>query len=174
MIRVVAFCLTATVFIFVANSAFAQVDGNQTDQTQDELARYEATVIATLRVVRKEEVKFINDVFDLIRKGKLPQFVLDRSFLWVRKNRLYSPYPFIYFERVLRIYASRVKAELPAFDYEIYNTGGSKTFSGTSFNSRTFQSTTQGSFTQGAITQGSTVEKEKTFGSKTFSPRKKN
>ena len=90
------------------------------DQTVNDLERYEASINVMLRTFRDEEKQYISDVFDLIRDGTLPKELVDRSLQWVRKNRWYSNYRFIYFERVLRIHADNLEIALPDFDYSIY------------------------------------------------------
>ena len=107
-------------FAMNSNPAAAQ----DQEQTAAALEKYEATINATLRTARDEEKEFISDIFELVAAGTLPKNIVDRSFLWVRKNRMHSSYRFIYFERVLRIHADKLRITIPAFDYSIYNANG--------------------------------------------------
>ena len=158
--------------LFALPSALCAQGGSvNTNQTTNELDRYEATINATLRTFRDEEKKFIADSIELVRQGKLPQEIIDRSFLWVRKNRRHSRYRFIYFERVMRVYATRSRATIPAFDYSIYNLSGSQTFKENGFNGISVSAGVIGNSSFGGTTNGSFVIPAKTFGSQTFGRR---
>ena len=70
-----------------------------------------------------EEKAFVKVVVTNIREGKLPAKLVNTSFQWVRNKRPNTPYPFVYFERVLRLQAAKVKVSeyVPPFDYGIYS-----------------------------------------------------
>ncbi len=133
------------------------------NQTDTELDKYEQAINVRLRTFRNEEKQFISDVFDLVRQGRLPKDLVDRSFLWVQKKRPHSNLKFIYFERVLRILATKTRKPLPAFDTSIYNMRGSSTVAGTTVGSSTVGGTTVpaniiGGSVQGGVTiPGTTV-----------------
>ena len=106
-------------FLTAQGPLMAQINPRQ-NVTAADLERYEITVNSLLRTFRDEEKQFISDVFDLIRAGSVPKEIVDRSLHWVRKNKWYSNYKFIYFERVLRIHADNLGVAIPAFDNSIY------------------------------------------------------
>jgi hypothetical protein len=82
---------------------------------------YEARLNAILKTRRDEEKKFVSEVMALVRNGVLPERLIETSYKWVMNKRPGTDYPFIYFERVLRIQAAVMKLEIPAFDYSIYD-----------------------------------------------------
>ncbi len=85
---------------------------------------YERQLNAILKTRRDEEKTFIAAVVKKVQEGKIPAKLVNTSFDWVRKKRPDTKYPFIYFERVLRLQADRLnlKDEIPAFDFSIYRT----------------------------------------------------
>lgn len=84
--------------------------------------QYERQLNAILKTRRDEEKKFVHEVVVKVREGKIPAKLVNTSFDWVRKKRPTTNYPFIYFERVLRLQADRLKIgdEVPDFDFSIY------------------------------------------------------
>lgn len=99
--------------------------GQSSTTADDEAVRlrfvdYEIRLNAILKTRRDEERQFVSSVLALVREGKLPEQVVETSYKWVLNKRAYSEYPFIYFERVLRIRAQQLELEIPEFDYAIY------------------------------------------------------
>lgn len=84
---------------------------------------YEQRLNALLKTRRDEEKSFVQEVVAKIRSGAIPERLVETSYKWVLNKRPNTNYPFIYFERVLRIQAKRIRLEpqIPAFDYDIYN-----------------------------------------------------
>lgn len=81
---------------------------------------YERQLQAVLRTRLLEEKEFIARVIFLVQEEGLPKNLVDSAWLWVRKNRAGTPYPFVYFERVLRLEAEKAGVFLPSFDRTIY------------------------------------------------------
>ncbi|MEL7496266.1 MAG: hypothetical protein AAFN77_01560 [Planctomycetota bacterium] len=83
---------------------------------------YERQLNAILKTRRDEEKIFVRDVVNQVRVGKIPTKLVSTSFDWVNKKRPGTKYPFIYFEKVLRLQAQQLKIEneVPAFDFSIY------------------------------------------------------
>ena len=75
---------------------------------------------AILKTRLPEEKEFVSKVLKLVREGKLPERVMETSYKWSLNKHPDSNYPFVYFERVLRIQANKLRIELPAFDYTVY------------------------------------------------------
>jgi hypothetical protein len=63
-----------------------------------------------LRPRRPEEIGFIEDVAQLVRMGRLPEKIVDSTYLWAIQRQRKYPYPL--FERALRIQADRLGVEL--------------------------------------------------------------
>lgn len=84
-------------------------------------ADYEERLNAVLKTRRDEEKKFVKDVLRLVKDGVLPEHVVETSFKWVVNKRPDTDYPFVYFERVLRIQANQLELTIPEFDYSIYD-----------------------------------------------------
>ena len=76
----------------------------------------------SLKTRRDEERKFVKDIVLNVRAGKMPSKLIQTSFKWVQNKRPKTNFPFIYFERVLRLQASRagIPTAVPAFDFGIY------------------------------------------------------
>ncbi len=90
------------------------------------LEEYEKRLNAILRTRLDAEKEFVKQVVQLVREEKLPRKLVDTSFKWVRNKRPDTNYPFVYFERVLRLQAHRLKFEIPPFDYDVYRAGRSR------------------------------------------------
>ena len=84
--------------------------------------QYEQQLNAILKTRRDEERKFISDLVLNVRAGKLPSKLIQTSFKWVQKKRPDTNFPFIYFEKVLRIQATKagIPSTIPAYDFGIY------------------------------------------------------
>ena len=98
------------------------INSNIDDANKDlRFADYEARLNALLKTRRDEEKKFVSDVIALVKKGTLPERLIETSYKWVMNKRAGTDYPFVYFERVLRIQATIMKLPVPEFDYSIYD-----------------------------------------------------
>ena len=84
---------------------------------------FERQLNAILKTRRDEEKEFVGQVVNQIRLGAIPSKLVTTSFKWTRNKRPNTKYPFIYFERVLRLQAERLgmEDEIPPFDFSIYS-----------------------------------------------------
>ena len=89
---------------------------------------YERQLNAILKTRRDEEKAFVHKVVTQVRLGRLPSKLVSTSYDWGRKNRPDTNYPFIYFEKVLRIQAKAINLEneIPPFDFSIYKSAGQR------------------------------------------------
>ena len=114
---------------------------------------YERQLNAILKTRRDEEKLFIAMVVGQVRAGKIPTKLVSTSFDWVNKKRPGTKYPFIYFEKVLRLQAQQLKIEdqVPPFDFSIYRNSvgqldnGSRTSAGQATDQRRSSFVTPGS-----------------------------
>ena len=100
------------------NSAVAQSN----DQFSPErLREYERQLNAVLKTRKDEERQFIGLLVGQIGTGAVSPQLVQTSFKWVRKKRPDTTFPFLYFERVLRIMATQqgVGDQIPPFDMSI-------------------------------------------------------
>lgn len=104
---------------FITTSADSSISP---DKKQLRFEDYEARLNALLKTRRDEEKQFLAAVLLMVMEDKLPERLIETSYKWVVNKRPDTNYPFIYFERVLRIQANLLKIPLPAFDYSIYKT----------------------------------------------------
>lgn len=90
--------------------------------TDARFLQYEQQLNAILKTRRTEERKFISDIVANVRAGKLPSKLIQTSFRWVQKKRPTTNFPFIYFERVLRLQATKagIPDTVPPYDFAIY------------------------------------------------------
>ena len=90
---------------------------------------YERQLNAILKTRRDEEKEFVGKIVELVRLGQIPSRLVSTSYQWTRQKRPDTNYPFVYFERVLRIQAKALglEKEIPPFDFSIYKSAGQKT-----------------------------------------------
>jgi len=81
---------------------------------------YEAKIQAILKTRLNEEKAFVTSVMEKVRAGEIPEKMVETSYKWVLNKHPDSNYPFVYFERVLRIQGDKAGIEIPPFDYEVY------------------------------------------------------
>ena len=105
-------------------AAASQSDGPvDSASVRAQFIEFERQLNAILKTRRAEEKEFVGQVVNQIRLGLIPSRLVTTSFEWVRNKRPTTKYPFIYFERVLRLQAERLgmEDEIPAFDFSIYS-----------------------------------------------------
>ena len=97
-----------------ANSTPFEVQGNDAAivQSSDQfsparLQEYERQLNAVLKTRRVEERQFVKSLVTQIGAGGVSTELVQTSFKWVRKKRPDTTFPFLYFERVLRIIATQ-------------------------------------------------------------------
>lgn len=121
---VACFCFIAFGLVAMDRARADDFDPGKFNPAQFE--EYERQLNAILRTRREEEKEFVARVVELIRTGEIPAKLVDTSYQWVRNKRPNTDYPFIYFERVLRLQAKQIKLDkkIPVFDYSIYGSAG--------------------------------------------------
>lgn len=94
--------------------------------TDAQFIEYEKQLNALLKTRADEEKKFVNQIVMQVKMGKIPSRLVSTSYQWGRTKRPNTNYPFIYFEKVIRIQAKamRLEKEIPPFDYSIYKSDG--------------------------------------------------
>jgi len=90
------------------------------DEVELRFRDYEAKIQALLKTRLSEEKAFVTLVMEKVRAGEIPEKMVETSYKWVLNKHPDTNYPFIYFERVLRIQGDKVGIEIPPFDYEVY------------------------------------------------------
>lgn len=74
------------------------------------IAALEDRLKAGLRVKAPREVKFVETVVRRVREGRLPEHLVDATYIWsVRRGR---KYPFPAFEHVIRLKAEKLGVDL--------------------------------------------------------------
>ena len=72
-------------------------------------------LLTVLRVRTDAEREFVEAVVTKVIAGDIPQDLVDSSLFWVRDNKSDTPYPFFYFERVLRLRGQRAGVSIPVY-----------------------------------------------------------
>jgi hypothetical protein len=90
------------------------------DEVELRFQDYEAKIQALLKTRLPEEKAFVSAVMAKVRAGEIPEKMVETSFKWVLNKHPDTNYPFVYFERVLRIQGEKAEIEIPVFDYEVY------------------------------------------------------
>jgi hypothetical protein len=116
---VASFAIAICCSQFWQQSVYAQASTSD-DDVELRFQDYEDKIQAILKTRLPEEKEFVTDVLQLVREGKLPERIVETSYKWALNKHPDSNYPFVYFERVLRIQANKLKIELPEFDYSVY------------------------------------------------------
>ena len=119
-------CVAITLFsmLFVSSAVGQQTETvNFAKFNPAQSAEYEKQLNAILKTRRDEEKKFVRELVVKVRDGAIPARLVSTSFQWVRNKRPTTRYPFVYFERVLRLQAKqlRIQQHVPPFDYRIYS-----------------------------------------------------
>jgi len=120
----VLFACSIVVCFFATTTAPLPADElSGTNFTAEQFTEYEQQLNSLLRTRRNEEQAFISAVVTQVRLGRIPSRLISTSYGWVRTKRPGTNYPFIYFERVLRLQAeaANLGAEIPRFDLSIYS-----------------------------------------------------
>jgi len=118
--------ILAASFGDLASNVQAQEVTTTSSETADEddvelrFRDYEAKIQALLKTRLNEEKAFVTLVMEKVRAGEIPEKMVETSYKWVLNKHPDTNYPFIYFERVLRIQGDKVGIEIPPFDYEVY------------------------------------------------------
>ena len=111
-----------------ANASPFEVQGNDASIAQSgdqfspaRLQEYERQLNAVLKTRRVEERQFISSLVDQIEIGGVSTELVQTSFKWVRRKRPNTTFPFLYFERVLRIIATQqgVGEAIPPFNTSV-------------------------------------------------------
>ncbi len=111
----------------VGQIAIGQVGAGRNFQpeklTEAQYAEYEKQLNAILKTRLDEEKEFVGQVVDKVRASEIPAKLVVSSWQWARNHRPDTKYPFVYFEQVLRLQATRIGLgeEVPPFDYGIYS-----------------------------------------------------
>lgn len=82
---------------------------------------YEARLQAVNKTRYPEEKNFVLEVVVEVQEERIPKNAVDSAWLWTRKNRPNTNYPFVYFERILQLEGKRLGFEVPPFDRNIYS-----------------------------------------------------
>jgi hypothetical protein len=90
-----------------------------------QFVEYERQLNALLKTRYDQEKEFVAKIVAQVRLGKIPSRLVSTSYSWVRNKRPDTNYPFVYFERVIRIQAKAINLEneIPKFDYSMYSDG---------------------------------------------------
>jgi hypothetical protein len=99
----------------------AEIANEIAKQLTDAFKQYDAQLQAVLKTRFPQEKSFVNQVVLMVQEEKIPKNIVDSAWLWVRKNRPNTRYPFVYFERVLRLEGEKLKIKIPPFDRNLYS-----------------------------------------------------
>ena len=123
------FLLCWAIFAGCSEKANAQEADFLDEELSPELVeQYEEKLNAILRTRSDQERLFIAQLVANVRAGSVPIKLISTSFQWVRVNRPNANYPFVYFEKVLRLQAERIGVEgaIPPFDFEAFRSAGQR------------------------------------------------
>lgn len=111
----------------------ATANSQDADFLEEELTpalveQYEQKLNAILKTRTDQERLFVAQLVANVRTGAIPLKLVSTSFQWVRENRPLANYPFIYFEKVLRLQADKIGVvdAVPPFDFEAFRSAGQR------------------------------------------------
>ena len=104
------FAIAVTVACMLASAGGAH--GDPVDTSRSGVAGLEDRLKTGLRVQSPRDVTFVETVALRVREGRLPEHLVDSTYLWaVRRGK---KYPFPAFEHVIRLKAQRLGVSLDA------------------------------------------------------------
>ena len=123
---IVIFTFSILIGTSVASQSTIADELSGTNFTPGQFVEYEQQLNALLKTRRQEEQDFISQVVRQVQRGRIPSRLISTSYGWVRNKRPGTKYPFIYFEKVLRLQANAANLgdEIPNFDLSIYGSPG--------------------------------------------------
>ena len=96
----------------VANN-FMPTDSSAAVESGRGVATLEERLLNGLRARTDQEKEYVKQVVTYVQQGKLPEKLVDSTFLWVRKNKPKHNYPIFYFKRILELRAKALNLEVP-------------------------------------------------------------
>ena len=102
LLMLAALAQPATLESQLADAAVPEVIAVDTGDLQDKLE-------VGLRIRRPQEFAFVALVVGKVEAGTLPRQLVEETFLWARKKQ---PYPYVYFERAMKIRAAKEGVDL--------------------------------------------------------------
>ena len=111
--------LACTIVVSVAGLCCSWVAGQSFDDLS--LEAYEKQVNAILKTRLPAEKKFVSELMIEVGKKEIPKSLIDTSFKWVLNKRPNTNYPFVYFERVIRLQGKKLGYKIPSFNYKAYS-----------------------------------------------------
>jgi hypothetical protein len=100
--------ILAATLCLVGVAGLCHADSPKTDQGG--IASLEDRLKTGLRVKASRDVKFIETVVERVRDGRLPEKLVDSTYLWaIRRGK---KYPFPAFEHVIRLQAEKLNVPL--------------------------------------------------------------
>ena len=109
--------------VLIIGAGFALHGNSVLAQGFDELGleAYEKQVNAILKTRLPAEKRFVAELVAEIGKKEIPKSLVDTSFKWVLNRRPNTNYPFVYFERVIRLQSKKLGYKIPPFSYSVYS-----------------------------------------------------
>lgn len=134
MNRVQTFCLPIFLLVCATFACCGETANAQEASFLDEelapalVEQYEQKLNAILKTRSDQERVFVAQLVANVQAGTVPIKLVSTSFRWVQQNRPLSNYPFIYFEKVLRLQADKIGVvdAIPPFDFEEFRSSGQR------------------------------------------------
>lgn len=121
-------CAIAALSLAAIHAQAQEVDFLDQELTPELIEQYELKLNAILKTRTDQEKVFIAQLVANMQSGAVPIKLVSTSFKWVQQNRPQSNYPFIYFEKVLRLQADKIEVAdaIPPFDFEVFRSSGQR------------------------------------------------
>lgn len=114
--RIIVLPIAILAFVIVASGAVPLTTSTASAQDVHLKATLRDRLVYGLKARRPSEFQFIDAVVAQVDSGVIPERLVDETFFWVRKNKPNYSYPFIYFERILRLRGKAANIPIPPYN----------------------------------------------------------
>lgn len=102
--------LAVTTFAVIQSSDLSEASA----QVQ-EASRRDRLVFG-LKARTPSEVLYLDQLSLAVDQGSVPADLVDGTFFWVRRHKMNTNFPFIYFERIMRLQAAKANITIPTYN----------------------------------------------------------
>lgn len=114
--RIILFPIAILAFGIIASGAIPGITATSSAQEIHLRATLRDRLVYGLKARRPSEFQFIDAVVAQVQLGVIPERLVNETFFWVRKNKPNYNYPFIYFERILRLRGNAAHIPIPPYN----------------------------------------------------------
>ncbi len=108
----------APLLAIIAFGLLAQTSDQASGQSVDpNVATLKQRLVSGLRARKPSEKAFLNKLATEVTQKTVPKQLVDNTFFYVQSRYRKHNFPFIYFEKILRIRAKKLNVVIPPYTY---------------------------------------------------------